>query len=276
MFKFIWNGKYFYAEHNQSIRADKFGNIYGGGGGGTEINQAPTTPAPNPSETAEAQYKARLAYDPKVAQMEMDIQKQMLPQQAALYQSMYNQYYPEMARQQQALQRELYPQQSQILEAGATKALERINAPDYMTEAERVAQTAEREKAVTDLQEAMRTRANLGGGLYGGRSAAAEARDVGSMLNQFQMQDYQNRMTNAYNAQQALNPYMQILYPQIGTTQPQYSPYQYQSAVPSADNLYNAYFQASQPQYFASQEPDRTGQLIGAGAGLGSAAIMAA
>lgn len=29
--RFIWNGKYFYAKHNPTIRADKLGNIYGGG-----------------------------------------------------------------------------------------------------------------------------------------------------------------------------------------------------------------------------------------------------
>jgi hypothetical protein len=46
---------------------------------------------------------------------------------------------------------------------------------------------------------------------------------------------------------------MQILYPQVGAQQPNVQPYQYQSAVPSADTLYNAIFQASQPQYFQSQ-----------------------
>src|SRR3990167_7943727 len=151
-----------------------------GGGGGEEstVIQGPTTPAPSATESAADIYKARLQYDPSVAQMEMGIQQQMLPQQAALYQSLYNQYYPELARQQQALQKELYPQQSQILEAGAGQALERIQNPMYMTAQEQAAQETTRTKTVTDLQRAMRERANLGGGLYGGRAAGAEAQSV--------------------------------------------------------------------------------------------------
>ena len=253
MIQWIWNGKYFYAKHNETIRADKNGNVYGGGGTKTTIQSAPTTPAPSASESASDIYKARLQYDPLVAQQEMDIQKQMLPQQSALYQSLYNQYYPEMARTQQALQQQLYPTQSKILEAGATTALERLQNPNYMTAQEQAGQTATREKSVSDLQRAMRERANLGGGLYGGRAAGAEAQSVSDLLNQFQSQDYANRMNAGVQAQQALNPYMQILYPQIGTQQPSLSPYQYQSAVPSADLLYQSMYNASQPNYVSQQ-----------------------
>jgi hypothetical protein len=177
----------------------------------------------------------------------------MLPQQTALYQSLYNQYYPDIARQQKALQQEFYPQQAQLLEAGAGRALERMRSPDYMTPEEQLAQQALRDRAVSDLQQAMRERSNLGGTLYGGRSAASEARSVGDLLNQFQVQDYQNRMTNAMNAQEMARPYLSILYPEIGTTQPQYSPYQYQSAVPSPDSLYSAMYQASRPNYLYQQ-----------------------
>ncbi len=243
-------------------------------GGETKIESAPTTPAPSASQSAADIYQARLQYDPQIAQQEMDIQKTMLPQQAALYQSLYNQYYPEMAKQQQALQKELYPQQSQILEAGAGQALERIQNPNYMTAQEQSAQEATRGKAVSDLQKAMRERANLGGGLYGGRAAGAEAQQVSDLYNQFQTQDYQNRMVAGQNAQEALRPYMSILYPQIGTTQPNYQPYQYQSAVPQSDTLYNAMFQASQPEQYAYQTPDYLSSIMGMAGQLGGAAIM--
>lgn len=242
--------------------------------GGMKVKTEDTTPAPSASESAANVYQARLKYDPLIAQQEMDIQKEMLPQQSALYQSLYNQYYPEIAKQQQELQKELFPQQSQILEAGASQALERIQNPSYMTAEEQAAQESYRNKSVSDLQRSMRERANLGGGLYGGRAAASEAQSVSDLLNQYQMQDYQNRMVAGQNAQEALRPYMSILYPQIGTTQPQYSKYQYQSVVPSADNLYNAMFQANQPDSYAYQTPDILGQVLGLGGQLGGAALL--
>lgn len=244
-------------------------------GGKTEIQAAPTTPAPSASESAADIYKAKLEYDPKMAALEMQMQQQYAPQQAALYSSMYNQYYPQMAKTQQALQQELYPVQSQILEAGATKALERLNNPNYMTTQEQTALESSRSKAMSDLQRSMRERSNLGGGLYGGRAAGAEAQSMADLQNQFVAQDYANRMNAGQQAQANLTPYMQILYPQIGTQQPQTGAYQYSSAVPSADTLYNAYFQASQPQQFASQKTDYLSQILGIGGGLGAASIMA-
>ena len=221
--------------------------------GETTIEAAPVTPAPSAGESAEQIYQARLKYDPLVAAMEMQTQQQYMPQQAALYSSLYGQYYPQMALQQQQLQKQLYPQQAQILEAGAGNVLQRLQSPDYMTPQEQVAQLGQRTQAVSDLQRAMRERANLGGGLYGGRAAGAEARDVSQMMQGFEVQDYQRRMQAAQAAQQAAIPYMQIMYPQVGAQQPQIQPYQYTSAVPSADQLYQAMFQAGQPQYF--QQP---------------------
>jgi len=185
-----------------------------------------------------------------MAQQEMNIQQQYAPQQAALYSALYNQYMPQYAQAQQNVQRQLYPYQSQIVEQGAQSALSRLQNPNYMTEQEQIAQDANRAKAIGALQKAMRERANLGGGLYGGRAAGAEAQSVSDLINQFQEQDYMNRMQAGQAAQQSLTPYMQILYPQVGTQQPQISPFQYQSAVPSADSLYNAIYGASQAQNF--------------------------
>ena|SRR3990167_7042316 len=221
-----------------------------GGGSEPQFVQAPQQPpAPSASETAADIYKAKLEYDPQMAALEMQQQQTYLPQQAALYQSLYNQYYPQMAMQQQQLQQQLYPTQSRLLEAGAGRALERLQSPNYMTPEEQAALQSDRERQVTGLQESMRTRANLGGGLYGGRTASAEARNVGELINQFGIQDYTNRMNAGQAAQQNLIPYMQILYPQVGAQQPNISPFQYQSAVPGADQLYNAMYGASRNEY---------------------------
>lgn len=246
-----------------------------GGSGGTTIQSAPVTPAPSAGESASQIAEAKLKYDPLTAASDWAIQQQYVPQQAALYQSMYNQYMPQMAQAQQQTQQELYPYQSQIVEQGAQDALARLMNPNYMSPQEQAAQEATRAKSITDLQTAMRGRANMGGTLYGGRSAALEGQGVSDLLNQYQMQDYTNRMNAGVQAQQALTPYMQILYPSVGTQQPQVSPYQYQSPVASPDAVYNAIFQASQPQQYASQSPDRTGQLMGLGGQLGGAAMMA-
>lgn len=214
------------------------------------VIQGSTTAAPSASQSAADIYEASLKYNPGMAEQEMQLQEQYAPQQAALYQALYNQYAPEMARTQQATQQELYPYQSQIVEQGAAQALERLQNPDYMTAQEQSALNAQREQETTGLMRAMRERANLGGGLYGGRAAGAEAKSVSDLLQSYEAQDYQRRMSAGQAAQQALTPYMQILYPQVGTQNPNTSAFQYQSAVPSADALYNAIYGASQPQQF--------------------------
>ena len=219
--------------------------------GETTIQATPTTPAPSAGESAAQIAEAKLKYDPLTAASDWAIQQQYAPQQATLYQSMYNQNMPAMARQQQATQRELYPYQSQIVEQGAQSALSRLQNPDYMTPQEQQALDYQRGQQISEMQRAMRERANLGGGLYGGRAAGAEARSMQDLLGQFETSDYQRRMQAGQAAQQGLTPYMQILYPQVGAAQPQISPYQYQSAVPSADSLYNAIYQAGQPNYLA-------------------------
>jgi len=210
--------------------------------------------APSAGESAAQIAEAKLKYDPLTAASDWAIQQQYMPQQTALYNALYSQYMPQMAATQQQTQQQLYPYQSQIVEQGAQSALSRLQNPDYMTPEEQAALTTGRGQQISELQRAMRERANLGGGLYGGRAAGAEAKNITDLLQQFEIQDYQRRMQAGQAAQQALTPYMQILYPQVGTQQPSVSSYQYQSAVPSADALYNAIFQAGRLQYLPSQE----------------------
>lgn len=221
-----------------------------GGGKSPTIVQAPATPAPSATQSAADIYQAQLQYGQPMAQQQFDIQQQFMPQQAALYQSLYNQYYPQMALQQQQLQQQLYPQQSQILEQGAGNVLQRLQNPDYMTPQEQQALNTQRTEQAINLQRAMRERAELGGGLYGGRASGAEAKSLSDLMQSFEAQDYQRRMGAGQAAQQAAIPYMQIMYPQVGMQQPQIGAYNYQSAVPDANALYNAMFQASQPQNF--------------------------
>lgn len=239
-----------------------------GGGTKTEVIQTPTTPAPSATESAADIYAAKLKYDPQMAALEMQMQQKYMPQQAELYQSLYNQYYPQMARQQQALQRELFPQQSQILEAGAGNVLQRLQSPYGYTPEEEAALAGFRQRQQDELTKALRERENLGGGLYSGRAAGREEKAISELQQQFTIEDINRMMQGGQMAQQMAQPYMSILYPQIGTQQPNIQPYQYQSAVPSADQLYNAMFQASQPNYLYQQgSPSPAWGLAGSLAG---------
>ena len=229
----------------------------------TTIQAAPTTPAPSASDSAKGIAEARLQYDRPIAQQELDIQREFAPQQAALYSALYNQYYPQLAKQQQQTQQELYPYQSQVVEQSAQNVLQRLQNPDYMSQQEQEALNMQRGQQISEMQRAMRERANLGGGLYGGRAAGAEARSMQDLLGQFETQDYQRRMGAGQAAQQAAIPLMQILYPSVGTQQPQVQPYQYESAVPSANTLYQAMYGASQPQYFPIQQQGSSGFSLG-------------
>ena len=235
------------------------------------VQMPPQAPAPGAGESAADLAKARLEYDPQMAQMEWGLQQQYQPQMTALSTALQQQYAPQLAqlytdvqRQQmpqlQALQAELFPQQTQVTEAGAGRVLEQLADPGYRTPGEISAERGSREEATQGLIEAMRTRANLGGGLYGGRAAGAEERGVSDLMRAFEQEDYQRRQMAGQQAQQAAIPYMQTLYPQVGMPQAQQQQFGFEGVTPSADVLYNAMAQQArgwQPQ--ALMGPSRAG-----------------
>lgn len=249
-----------------------------GGSGATQpqVTAMPTTPAPSASESAASIAQARLQYDPQMAASDWAIQQQYMPQQAALYQSLYNQYMSQMAATQQRTQQQLYPIQSGIMESGAQDIANRLANPNYMTPGEVSAQQASRAQATADLQKYQNNQANLGGQLYGGRTQRASEQGMGNLLGSFSQQDYANRMQAGAQTQSDLTKYLQILYPQVGTQQPNTSQYQYSSAVPSADSIYKAMYGASRPNYYvqpgqsAQQSPLWSAFGNMAGMGLGS------
>lgn len=261
--------------------------IYGiypiGGGGGSkpqpaQVIQMPAQPpAPSATESAENIYAARLKYDPQIAQKEFEIQQQQMPQQAALEYALYNQYYPQYAQSQRQLQESLYPQQSQLLERGAGRAMERLQSPFAYTPEEESALGSIRQRQREQIAKNIRESANLGGGLYSGRAQQREDRALTELEQAFGAEDINRRLQAGQQAQQAAIPYMQILYPQIGTTQPQFQPFQYQSTVADPNALYNAMYGASrrdyavQPAMAGSPSPlwGIAGQVAG---GIGAAA----
>ena len=265
----------------------------------TTIQQAPTTPAPPAEESAAGLYEARLKYDEPIAAMEQALMNQYYPQQAQLQSQLYQQYAPQMAEQQQSLQEQyaprqqqlqqsMFPQQTQLVEAMAGQALnkmgatsplvnqmeqqasQRLQSPLGYSPQEQAALDAIRGRQREQLTEDIRTRANLGGGLFGGRAAGREEQAQTELGQSFAQQDMARMLAGQQQAwgqaaqvpglQQGQSrdalayatPIAQILYPQINAPQgPQTQAPIQQQVTPSADALYNAMFQASQPQSFA-------------------------
>ncbi len=232
--------------------------------GETTIQQAPTTPAPSVGESSADLYKAKLQYDPLTAAQEFQTQSQYQPLMAALQTQIAQQQSPGLAQlytdvqktqmpQLQQLQADLFPQQSKVIEAGAGDVLQRLQSDFGYTQEEESALGGLRQRQREALVEALRTRANLGGGLYGGRAAETEQKGLTGLEQSFADEDINRKLQAGQFAQQAAIPYMQILYPQVGMPQMQQQTFQSQGVTPSADTLYNALFQASQPQSFQAK-----------------------
>ena len=231
----------------------------GGGSGGYEA--APTTPATSASEPAADIYKSRLQYDPQIAALEYAMAQQYAPQ--------YGQLFSKTAEQQ-------FPGIGQLQQTGMQSALERLQNPFGYTPDETAALEAIRQRQREQLTKSLRERANLGGGLYGGRAAGTEQRSLTELEQAFAAEDINRQLQGGLYAQQQAIPYLQLLYPQI-----QQTPAVTQSAVPSADTLYNALYASSQPNYTYQQATPSpmwglAGQGLQAGASLGGAAMMAA
>ncbi len=252
------------------------------GGTKTTVQQAPTTPAPSATETAADIFKARLEFDPQIAAQEFGIQQQFQPQQTALIAQQLQQFAPQLAQLQtdiqagqapQALelQRELFPQQAQISEALSGQALQRLESPFGFLPGEEAALGEIRERQRGQLQEQLRGRAQLGGGLFGGRAQATEQRALTELEQAFGAEDINRRIQGGQLAQQAALPLARVFLPQIGQPNVPVSPFQFRSTVPSPDIFSQQLFQASQPQQFAT--PGAPSPLFGLLGTLGGAAL---
>lgn len=179
--------------------------------------QAPTTAAPSASQSAEDLYKARLQYDPQTAELEYKMAQQYSPLYAALYKQTLAEQFPGL---------------NELQQTGTATALDQLKSAYGLAPESSYSQYQRGQ-----LQKQYRERANLGGGLYGGRAQEGENTAVANLEQSFRSQ-----------AQQAALPYLQILYPQI-TQQSAVS----QGVTPSANTLYQAMYGASQPESYLQQ-----------------------
>ena len=97
-----------------------------GGGSSGGFQAAPTTPAPDPGESAESLYQARLKYDPQIAALEQQLAEQYQPQQAQLAAELYGQYAPQIAGLQEQLRQQYAPEQTALTQAFAQQAQQRL------------------------------------------------------------------------------------------------------------------------------------------------------
>lgn len=222
------------------------------GGDKTTIQQAPPQPpAPSAGESAEDLFKARLQYDPQIAQLEQSLAEQYLPQQASLQAALYQQYAPLMAGTQEQLRQQFSPEQYALTQAFGQQAMQRLQDPYGQTPEETAALEAIRGRQRQQLTEGLRTRANLGGGLFGGRAQATEQRGLTELEQAFAAEDIGRRQQGAETALRYSMPVIQQLYPQ--TQYPGAAPQQApvgQAVTPSGDALYNALYGAGRPTYF--------------------------
>ena len=81
MYKWIWNDllKCYCAEHNPSIRADKDGNVFGGGGGGGSVPEAPSGADAVEAWARELPqiYQAQIEYEPQLLAHQLAMQEEM-------------------------------------------------------------------------------------------------------------------------------------------------------------------------------------------------------
>jgi hypothetical protein len=242
MFKWFWDEKLncYCAEHNPTIRADKNGNVFGGGGGG-DTYQAPAAPA-QPS-TADA-INAWVSSMPQVYETQM----KYAPMEAAQQVQLAQQYAQPMGEAMQKAQSAMYPQTTALQENLATQAMQGMTSevPDWM-----------RQEYLSNL------RANLGTNI--GSPISADYVSRGLLEQKKGWQDYYRNLGLAATGRQ---PLTQASTPQTSNYMSTYTP---GSVMGYTANNYGTAggIYGSQLNYAGQMSGQKGGNYGGMGAGLG-------
>lgn len=171
---------------------------------------APAAPVISPEAQAEALVNAQIAQAPRAAQAQYDI--------------LSNPNYGVQATTQlyENTRQNVFPQETQVRNQLALNILQQLMSPTGITGDQQSAINARRGESQSQLQTALRERSNLGGGLYGGRSMQEEGRLVGELQNAFAEEDIGRQERARLNAIQSALPLLQMLYPNVGITNPNY------------------------------------------------------
>lgn len=177
---------------------------------GTSIKSSSPPPAPTQEEVAAGNYEAQLKYMAPSAKLGYEIQAN--PEYGALPTT---QLYED-------IRRKVYGGESGVRDQMLANILANLQSPTGLTPEQQSALDARRGQAQSEVQKAMRERANLGGNLYGGKATWAEGRAVSDLQNQFATEDITRQEQARLNALQAALPALQILYPEAQITAPQF------------------------------------------------------
>ena len=217
-----------------------------------------STPAPvKPQESAQDVLNAQLNTLPRAQQLSFDLMKDpntgLLP----------------TTQLQQDVRQQVFGEESSIKDALAKNVLSQLLSPTGISPEQQSAIDARRGTAQDELVRAQRTRANLGGGLFGGRAGRAEEQGVSQLQQAFAEEDINRETLARQQAIQSALPFLQILFPEIGLSMPQFA-----SPVASGDTALQAGSQqrGQDMSYQAQQEASRSAMLSSLFRGLGTAA----
>jgi hypothetical protein len=223
--------------------------------------QPPEVQQVDPTKQAQAQVDAQLSAIPQAAQLNYDV----------LTNPTYGITPTTQAYENARLS--VYPEETKVRNQLVQNTLNQLQSPTGITPEQQAAIDARRKLAQNETTEALRTRANLGGGLFGGRAQNTEQRAVQELQNQFVEEDVTREERSRLNSQQLATTILQMLYPNSGVQTPNYV-----NPVADANTAYSATSNANitnannaMAQYQADQQ--LRGSLYSA---LGSAVGQAA
>jgi len=180
-------------------------------GSKTVVQSPPQQAAPSATETAQDVLNAQLATNPRAAKQAFEIATNpefgLEPFTKAIEQARSN----------------VLPQESAVRDQLLQNILGNLISPTGISTDQQTAIDTRRGQAQSELQRAIRERANLGGGLFGGRSAQAENEAVRDLQFAFSEEDVNRNERASLNAIQAAIPALQVLFPEIGITAPQFT-----------------------------------------------------
>lgn len=172
--------------------------------------ESPAPPVKSAQEIAAEQVRAQTESIPRAAELQFQVAQN--PQYGIEAQT----------RLAEGVRQNVFPNEQAVRSQLVQNILANLISPTGISPEQQAAKIANQYNARKKLEESMRTRANLGGGLYGGRSAASEAESVGQLERGFAESDIDRDERNRLNALNAAFPVLQLLFPEVGLVQPSY------------------------------------------------------
>ena len=211
--------------------------------GGGKTSTPPAAPIKSAEEIAAGQTRAMVESIPRAAELQHQVET------SPVYGIEAKTRLAEQTRQ------NVFPNEQAVRQQLVQNILANLISPTGISPEQQTALTARRGQAQGELEQSMRTRANLGGGLFGGRSSASEARSIGEQFQNFAIEDIDRQERARMNALSAALPVLQLLFPDIGLIQPSFI-----NPVASPESQLSAYTtgRGQDLTYQAQQEANQT------------------